>query len=355
MKLPLPLDYAPMDARAARDIPVGDDWQYEPKWDGFRCLAFRDHGEVKLESKAGQDLERYFPEVAEALTTIKATRFVLDGELVLIQDGRANFDLLLQRIHPAASRVQKLSRETPAVFVLFDVLVDEHGYSLVEQPLKERRPILEDFFRKYAHESQIIVLSPYAHGVNQAKEWLAEFRGALDGIVAKRLNVPYDSGGRDSMVKIKNIRTADCVVGGFRYLAKEKLVGSLLLGLYDSEGKLNHVGFTSSMPRDQRAALTKKLESMIEEPGFTGARPGGPSRWSRGRNTDWFPLAPRLVVEVEFDHFSGRRFRHGTKFLRWRPDKKPEKCTSTQVAFESSAPLPLLKAVATDETRRKVV
>jgi ATP-dependent DNA ligase len=348
MKLPLPLDYAPMDARAAREIPVGDDWQYEPKWDGFRCLAFRDHEEVKLESKAGQELERYFPEVVEALTKIKATRFVLDGELVVIQEGRANFDLLLQRIHPAASRVQKLSRETPAVFVLFDVLVDEHGYSLVEKPLKERRPILEAFFQKHTREIQSVVLSPYAYDLNQAKKWLTELRGALDGIVAKRLNTPYDSGGRDSMVKIKNIRTADCVVGGFRYLAKEKLVGSLLLGLYDGENKLNHVGFTSSMPRDQRASLTKKLESMIEEPGFTGARPGGPSRWSRGRNTDWFPLAPRSVVEVEFDHFSGHRFRHGTKFLRWRPDKKPEKCTITQVAFESSVPLPVLKATATE-------
>jgi len=343
MKLPLPLDYAPMGARVAREIPVGDDWQYEPKWDGFRCLAFRDHGEVKLESKAGQDLERYFPEVAEALTKIKAIRFVLDGELVLIQDGRANFDLLLQRIHPAASRVQKLSRETPAMFVLFDVLVDEHGSSLIEKPLKERRPILEAFFQTHTREIQSVVLSPYTYDVNQAKKWLTELRGALDGIVAKRLNTPYDSGGRDSMVKIKNIRTADCVVGGFRYLAKEKLVGSLLLGLYDGENKLNHVGFTSSMPRDQRASLTKKLESMIEEPGFTGARPGGPSRWSRGGNTDWFPLAPHSVVEVEFDHFSGRRFRHGTKFLRWRPDKEPKKCTITQVAFESSVPLPLFE------------
>jgi ATP-dependent DNA ligase len=347
VKLPLPLDYAPMDARAAREIPLGSDWQYEPKWDGFRCLVFRDHEEVKLESKAGQDLERYFPEVAEAVTKIKANRFVLDGELVIIQEGRANFDLLLQRIHPAASRIQKLSRETPAVFVLFDLLVDEHGTSRVEKTLKQRRPLLEAFFKTHMHDDQSIMLSPYTCDFQQAEQWLSEFRGALDGIVAKKLGAPYDSGGRDAMVKIKNIRTADCVVGGFRYLAKEKLVGSLLLGLYDSEGKLNHVGFTSSMPRDERPALTKKLESMIEEPGFTGARPGGPSRWSRGRNTDWFALAPRLVLEVEFDHFSGHRFRHGTKFLRWRPDKKPEKCTLSQVSFESTAPLPLLKATAT--------
>jgi ATP-dependent DNA ligase len=346
MNLPLPLNYAPMDAKAAREIPVGNDWQYEPKWDGFRCLAFRDHKTVKLESKAGQDLERYFPEIAEALTTIKANRFVLDGELVIIQQGRANFDLLLQRIHPAASRIQKLSRETPAVFVLFDLLVDEHGKSLIDRPLKDRRVLLESFFETHTRQTRNVMLSPYTCDLQKAEQWLSTFRGALDGIVAKKLDAPYDSGGRDAMVKIKYIRTAVCVVGGFRYLAKEKLVGSLLLGLYDDDGKLNHVGFTSSMPRDQRPELTRKLDSMIEEPGFTGARPGGPSRWSRGRNTDWFPLTPTLVVEVEFDHFSGHRFRHGTKFLRWRPDKKPEKCTLAQVAFESTAPLPLLKATA---------
>jgi ATP-dependent DNA ligase len=345
MKLTLPLDYPPMDAKSAREIPVGSEWQYEPKWDGFRCLAFRDHEEIKLESKAGQGLERYFPEIAEVLAKIKANRFVVDGELLIIHEDRANFDLLLQRIHPAASRIQKLSRETPAVFVLFDLLVDEQGTSLVDKTLRERRPLLETFFREHARETRGLMLSPYTCDFGQAERWLAEFRGALDGIVAKRLDAIYDSGSRDAMVKIKNIRTADCVVGGFRYLAKEKLVGSLLLGLYDADAKLNHVGFTSSMPRDERPALTKKLESMIEEPGFTGARPGGPSRWSRGRNTDWFPLAPRLVVEVEFDHFSGHRFRHGTKFLRWRPDKKPEKCTMSQVAFESTAPLPLLRAV----------
>jgi ATP-dependent DNA ligase len=347
MNLPVPLDYAPMDAKAAREIPVGSDWQYEPKWDGFRCLAFRDREEIRLESKAGQGLERYFPEIAEALAKVKAARFVLDGELLIIYEERANFDMLLQRIHPAASRIQKLSKETPAVFVLFDLLVDEHGAPLVGNPLRERRPALEAFFENHAHETNGLMLSPYTCQFSQAEQWLDEFRGALDGIVAKRLDAAYDSGGRDAMVKIKNIRTADCVVGGFRYLAKEKQVGSLLLGLYDDNGKLNHVGFTSSMPRDERPSLTKKLESMIEEPGFTGARPGGPSRWSRGRNTDWFPLAPRLVLEVEFDHFSGHRFRHGTKFLRWRPDKKPEKCTISQVAFESTAPLPLLKALGT--------
>jgi ATP-dependent DNA ligase len=346
MKLAIPLDYAPMDAKAAREIPVGSEWQYEPKWDGFRCLAFRDGAEVKLESKAGQGLERYFPEVSAAVSEIRAETFVLDGELVILREGRADFDALLQRIHPAASRIQKLSRETPATFVLFDLLIDQDGSSLVESPLKERRKRLESFVHKYLRSRKDIVLSPCTCEFGKAQQWLEELRGALDGIVAKRLDAAYDAGGRDAMVKIKNIRTADCVVGGFRYLAKEKLVGSLLLGLYDDAGNLNHVGFTSSMPREMRPSLTKELEGMIQEPGFTGGRPGGPSRWSRGRNTDWYPLTPKLVVEVEFDHFSGHRFRHGTKFLRWRPDKSPRKCTMAQVTYESKMPLPLFAAAA---------
>jgi ATP-dependent DNA ligase len=346
MKLAIPLDYAPMDARAAREIPVGSDWQYEPKWDGFRCLAFRDGGEVKLESKAGQELERYFPEVSTAVSEIKAGTFVLDSELVILSQGKADFDALLQRIHPAASRIQKLSRETPATFVLFDLLIDQNGSPLVERSLKERRKRLESFAHKYLRDRKDIVLSPYTCDFEKAQQWLEELRGVLDGIVAKKLDVPYDTGGRDAMVKIKNIRTADCVVGGFRYLAKEKLAGSLLLGLYDDAGNLNHVGFTSSMPREMRPSLTKQLQGMIHEPGFTGTRPGGPSRWSKGRNTDWYPLTPKLVVEVEFDHFSGHRFRHGTKFLRWRPDKSPRKCTMAQVTYESKMPLPLMAGAA---------
>jgi ATP-dependent DNA ligase len=299
---------------------------------------------VKLESKAGQDLERYFPEVAEMIAKVKPAKFVVDGELVVLREGRADFDSLLQRIHPAASRIKKLSVETPATFILFDILVAEDGAALTGLPLKERRRLLEEFFSKITADPNSIALSPYTCDFKQAQRWLEELRGALDGIIAKNLDAHYDSGGREAMVKIKNMRTADCVVGGFRYLAKEKQVGSLLLGLYDDEGNLNHVGFTSSMPRDARASLTEQLEGLIEEPGFTGARPGGPSRWSRGRNTDWYPLAPKLVVEVEFDHFSVRRFRHGTKFLRWRPDKNPRKCTVGQVAFENKMPLPLLTA-----------
>lgn len=342
MNLPIPLDYAPMDARTAREIPEGPEWQYEPKWDGFRCLAFRDHDEIKLVSKSGQELERYFPEVVEHLAQLKAKRFVLDGELMIIHGDRANFDMLLQRIHPAASRIKKLSHETPATFVLFDMLLGVSGPPLQKEPLRARREALEAFAGAELEGISTILLSPYTSEFKEAKRWLFEMPGMLDGIVAKNLDEPYDSGGRDAMVKVKNIRTADCVVGGFRYATAGKVVGSLLLGLYDSEGKLDHVGFTSGIKRDVKSELTKQLESLIKEPGFTGARPGGPSRWSTERSSEWQPLAPKLVAEVEYDHFSGGRFRHGTRFIRWRPDKLPEKCIRSQVEFESQSPLLLL-------------
>lgn len=342
MNLPIPADYAPMDARTAREIPEGPEWQYEPKWDGFRCLAFRDHDQIKLASKSGQELERYFPEVVEHLAQLQAKRFVLDGELMIIHEARANFDMLLQRIHPAASRIKKLSQETPATFVLFDMLLGASGPPLQKEPLRTRRGVLEAFAGTELKGVSTILLSPYTCEFREAKRWLFEMPGMLDGIVAKKLDEPYDSGGRDAMVKVKNIRTADCVVGGFRYATAGKIVGSLLLGLYDPEGKLDHVGFTSGIKRDVKSELTKQLESLIEEPGFTGARPGGPSRWSTERSSEWQPLAPKLVAEVEYDHFSGGRFRHGTRFIRWRPDKAPAKCTRSQVEFESQSPLLLL-------------
>jgi ATP-dependent DNA ligase len=342
MKLPIPLDYAPMDARTAREIPQGPDWQYEPKWDGFRCLAFRDGGEIKLVSKAGQELERYFPEVLEHLAQLDARRFVLDGELMIIHEDRADFDMLLQRIHPAASRIKKLSRETPATFVLFDMLLGSSGPSLEKKPLAERRKALEEFAHSQLDGISTIFLSPSTCEFKEARRWLFEMPGMLDGIVAKKLSEPYNFGGRDAMVKVKNIRSADCVVGGFRYAAANKVVGSLLLGLYNAQGKLDHVGFTSGIKRDEKPGLTKQLEELIQEPGFDGARPGGPSRWSTERSSEWQPLTPKLVAEVEYDHFSGGRFRHGTRFIRWRPDKAPAKCTRSQVEFESQSPLLLL-------------
>jgi ATP-dependent DNA ligase len=335
MALPLGADYAPMDALSVADIPNGDGWQYEPKWDGFRAMVFRDGGRVELQSKRGQPLARYFPELVEALSQVKPKRFVLDGEIVVPVDGGLSFDDLLQRIHPAPSRIRKLSLERPATLVAFDLLVDEKGKSLVERPLTERRVKLEAFAKKYLRDDDRIVLSPATRDVRSARKWLAGVGATLDGVIAKRLDVPYQSGNREGMVKVKRMRSADCVVGGFRYGTNSKLVGSLLLGLYDDDGLLHHVGFCSTIRAQHKPALTKKLEALVKPPGFTGQAPGGPSRWSTKRSTEWQPLEAKLVVEVQYDHFTNGRFRHGTKFLRWRPDKAPRQCTMKQVEQES--------------------
>ncbi len=331
MTLPIKPPYPPMEALLVGDIPVGEQWEYEPKWDGFRCLAFRDGKKIELQSKSGQPLARYFPEVVDALAKVKATQFVLDGEVVIPVEGGLSFDDLLQRIHPAASRVLKLSKETPALFVVFDLLVDDAGKSLVDLTLSKRRPKLESFAKKYLTKNSSFELSPKTQDIKVAREWLASTGMKLDGIIAKRLDLPYRSGERDGMQKVKRMRTAECVVGGFRYASKGNVVGSLLLGLYDAEGLLHHVGFTSSFNEDAKKELTKKLEPLIGGPGFTGNRPGGPSRWSTKRTDEWKPLKTKLVVEVQYDHFTGGRFRHGTKFLRWRPEKKPSACTFDQV------------------------
>ncbi|MGH9736411.1 MAG: ATP-dependent DNA ligase [Candidatus Acidiferrales bacterium] len=341
MSLPLPKTYAPMEAQPAEDLPEGPDWHYEPKWDGFRCLAFRDGSRIELESKAGKPLTRYFPELVDALKSIRAKQFVLDGEILIPIDGNPSFDDLLMRIHPAASRIAKLSRETPSVYIVFDLLVAENAKKLVGQPLRERRRALDNFAKKFLIKDDRIRLSPVTKDVAMARKWFHMGTG-LDGIVAKRDDLPYQTGERTGMQKIKKQRTADCVVGGFRYLEKKPLVGSLLLGLYDGKGKLNHVGFTSSIHDEDRASLTKKLKSLIKPPGFTGKAPGGLSRWSTKRSMEWEPLDPKLVVEVQFDHFTGGRFRHGTKFLRWREDKKPLACTMEQVRRENKSALNLL-------------
>jgi ATP-dependent DNA ligase len=320
-----------MEARSVSEIPVGKEWEYEPKWDGFRCLAFRDGDKVELQSKSGQSLTRYFPEVAEAVRKLKADRFVIDGELVIPTKSGFSFDDLLQRIHPAESRIRKLANETPARYVVFDLLVDEKGKSIYELPLVKRKEALDKFEAKFLSKNSTIEVSPATRDVAVARKWLSELGVKLDGVIAKRLDLPYRSDERDGMQKIKKLRTADCVVGGFRYSSKGKVVGSLLLGLYDDEGLLHHVGFTSSFNEDQRKELTKKLEPLIAPPGFTGNKPGGPSRWSTERSAEWQPLKPKLVVEVQYDHFTGGRFRHGTKFLRWRPDKKPQHCTYKQL------------------------
>ena len=346
MALPISSGLAAMEATSVDTIPVGDDWQYEPKWDGFRCVVFRDGTDVDLRSKAGQPLARYFPEIVAAIRAIKASRFVLDGELVIpAEGGRAlSFDALLQRIHPAESRVKKLSAETPAWLIVFDLLVTSKGKSLLAQPLMERRKELEAFASANFSGEGTIRLSPATTELSTAKKWFGRVGATLDGIIAKKRAAPYASGERDAMVKIKARRTADCVVGGFRYAEKQPVVGSLLLGLYDDDGVLHHVGFCSGLKAAERPELTKKLEALRGGAGFTGRAPGGPSRWSTKRSTEWERLHAKLVVEVQFDHVTGGRFRHGTTLLRWRPDKAPRQCTMEQLKQTASRELRLLSA-----------
>jgi ATP-dependent DNA ligase len=341
MSIPISKKLPAMEAQPASELPAGPEWHYEPKWDGFRCLAFRDASNVELLSKSQKPLTRYFPELVAALSSIAAKKFVLDGEIVIPVDGSLSFDNLLMRIHPAESRIRKLSQETPSVFIVFDLLVNDAGKSLVAQPLRERRRALESFAKKYLKRSELIRLSPMTCELSVARKWFHSGVG-LDGVIAKREDLPYQSGNRDGMQKIKKQRTADCVVGGFRYLEKKKLVGSLLLGLYNDKGLLDHVGFSSSIRNEERPQLTKKLEAIVKPPGFTGKAPGGLSRWSTKHSTEWQPVEPKLVVEVQFDHFTGGRFRHGTKFLRWRPEKSPRDCTMKQVERESQSALGLL-------------
>lgn len=335
-----------MDARSVDAIPRGGEWQYEPKWDGFRCLMLRSGQAIDLRSKSGETLSRYFPEIVDAALALKEQNFLLDGEIVVPERKSFSFDALLQRIHPAASRVKRLAEMTPALFLAFDCLANEDDRELAARPLRERRPALEAFAKAQFKSSKRFRLSPATTSLATAKKWLAQSGNGWDGVVAKRLDLPYQAGNRDGVQKIKTFRSADCVIGGFRYatnrVAGQKVVGSLLLGLYDDYGLLDHVGFTSAIKQQEKPALTKTLEGLIAEPGFTGNAPGGPSRWSSERSTRWCPLKPKLVVEVCFDHFSGGRFRHGTSILRWRPDKSPRQCTFDQLKQEAADPMKLL-------------
>lgn len=373
LNLPLQPPYPPAEAKSVDSLPHESGWLYEPKWDGFRCLAFRHGDEVVLQSKAGQPLGRYFPEIVAAVLALPARKFVLDGEIVIRSGAGLDFDALLQRIHPAASRIQRLSQETPSTYMVFDLIVDSKGRSLSDRPLSARRMALQEFAaenievepdRKHSKKadqqarlnSERIMLSPASSDFPTAEKWMREGAASgWDGVVAKRLDCEYMSGERTGMVKIKRIRTADCVVGGFRW-ARAKAsasgdkeskadsksadsnkrpteeIGSLLLGLYNKDGELDHIGFSSSFTREERKKLKSILKPYMGGEGFSGKAPGGPSRWTRdARDTEWFPLKPKLVGEFQYDHFSGGRFRHGTKFLRWRPEKKPEQCTMEQI------------------------
>ena len=335
VSLPLRPIFPVMDAQSVRQLPEGPDWQYEPKWDGFRCLAFRDHDEIVLQAKSGKSLDRFFPDIVALLKSLPVLYFILDSELVIPVAGELSFEALQMRLHPAASRVRMLAAAHPATLIVFDLLVDADGRDVTRTPLKERRRLLERFHVRFARGRERFFLSPATTDRQEAMEWFRRSGSALDGIVAKRLDFNYRSGDRTGMVKYKNIRSADCVVGGFRYMAEQKLVGSLLLGLYGEDGLLHHVGYTSSIKDSERKDLTQRLKGLKGPPGFTGRSPGGPSRWAPQHSGDWEPLKPALVVEVEYDHFTGGRFRHGTRLMRFRPDKSPIQCRFDQLDQKS--------------------
>lgn len=333
-----------MEAETLREIPEGPEWLYEPKWDGFRCIAFKNGDEVYLQSRNLKPLARYFPDVVEIVRSLPEKELVLDGEIVVPVERRLDFERLQLRLHPAASRVKKLATETPASFVVFDLLADTRRKSLLDQPLEKRRNLLETIMRDKFASIEGLRLSPATRDVSVARKWLAETNFSLDGVVAKILPMSYRSGERTGMRKVKNYRSADCVVGGFRMAKNGNHVGSLLLGLYDSDGRLNHVGFISGLKGEDKPTLTKRLLELEGPPGFTGNAPGGPSRWNPEGAGEYHPLPHDLVVEIEYDHFSGGRFRHGTSLQRWRTDKDPGQCTEKQIHFASDLSFDLLVA-----------
>ena len=323
-----------MEARSAAALPSGDGWWFEPKWDGFRCLAFRSGDDVILQAKSGKPLTRFFPEVAASLAALGDRAFTLDGELLIVDASGFSFEQLQLRMHPAESRIRKLAASHPATLALFDMLEDAGGRDLRAEPLSRRREALAAFLAR--HAGPRLTATPGTEDRALAQSWLDG--GQVEGVVAKRLDAPYLEGER-AMLKVKRVRTADCVVGGFCYLEGSPLVGSLLLGLYDAEGKLDHVGFTSGFAGVDREVLTAELEALEGGVGFTGDAPGGPSRWSDGRSAVWTPVRPELVVEVSFDHVSGGRFRHGTRLIRFRPDKAPTQCGMDQIASAAAPPV----------------
>jgi len=348
MTYPIEPPIEPMLAKAASGIPEGDSWLYEPKWDGFRALVFRDGDELFVQSRELKPLNRYFPELEAPLRANIPERCVLDGEIVIATDGVLDFDALLQRIHPAKSRAAMLGEKFPASYVAFDCLAlgDEDFRSA---PQSERRKKLESAL---AAAKPPIHLTPATRDMAVARDWFERFEGAgLDGVIAKPESLAYQPGKR-LMTKIKHQRTADCVVAGLRWYkdAKEELVGSLLLGLYDATGKLNHVGIAASFTREKRAALTKELAPLRENaqeghPWREWAEwqdenqrmPGATSRWNRGKDLSWVPLRLERVVEVSYDHLQGTRFRHATHFKRWRPDKSPKECRYDQLDVTPAA------------------
>jgi ATP-dependent DNA ligase len=316
-----------MEAVSVSAIPTGDRWQYEPKWDGFRCLAFRDGNKVELQSKSQKILTAYFPEVAGALLNLAPATFVLDGEIVIPVSGELSFDHLLMRLSRAQGGVKRQAADFPAVMFVFDILADNS--LLTAETMAIRRARLERFARSYLDDNGTIRLSPATTDIEVARKWLSMAGRSLDGVIAKRLDLPYQPGTSRGMQKIKRLRTVDCVVGGVTYSADKKAVSYLHLGLYDG-GLLNFVG-SAPLPSAEGKKIAPLIEGIIEPPGFTGKAPGEIRGQFGQVISEWFPLLPSLVAEVQYDHFTGGRFRHGAKFLRWRPDKEPAACALDQV------------------------
>lgn len=354
MRLPVDPPVEPMLAKASEELPEGEQWSFEPKWDGFRALVFRDGQELLLQSRDRKPLDRYFPELAEPLLANLPERCVLDGEIVIARDGALDFDALLMRIHPAASRVAMLAEQTPASYVAWDLLaIDDEA--LMDSPHGRRRARLEAVL---SAARPPVHLTPSTRDRAQAADWFARFEGAgLDGVIAKDQAAIYEPGKR-RMLKIKHARTADCAVAGFRWHKNGRgtHVGSLILGLYDEDDTLHHVGVTSSFTWARRAELARELAPLREgalddhpwrewaewsaEAEASGQRmPGAASRWNRGKDLSWEPLRVECVVEVAYDHLQGERFRHATTFRRWRPDKEPADCRYDQL--ETTAPFEL--------------
>ena len=333
LTLPVLPPLAPMEAKSVETLPTGTGWQFEPKWDGFRCLAFREGRTVVLQSKQGEPLTRYFPEVVMAVANLPHERFVLDGELVIVgAEGRLSYDVLQERLHPSARKVAQLSARSPATYLVFDLLAEDEE-SLLGKTLVERRKRLEAFFED-VEEGAGVHLSPVTAKRTEALGWLKNLESAgLDGLVAKKTGAKYQSGQRDGMVKLKPQRTADCVVGGLRRGGEGgREVSALLLGLYDDEGRLHHVGAATGFPASVRKGLDKLLAPLLGGPSpFDGTAPGAETRFSHGKSRDWEPLRPELVAEVSYDRFDVDRFRNLTTFLRWRQDKAPARCTFDQV------------------------
>ena len=343
MPLPFEPPVEPMLAKLQREIPTGDGWLYEPKWDGFRAIIFRDRGQTTIISRDERPFDRYFPELHPALDTLAKT-CVVDGEIVIPGKAALEFDSLLLRIHPAASRVRLLADQTPASFVAFDLLASG-STDLREKPFADRRKRLEklvpDRLPSKASKRQVmsilrpaprVVLTSQTEDPKTAKRWFEAYEGAgLDGVVAKPNDLRYVHGKRE-MIKVKHQRTVDCVVGGYRLSKAGDGIGSLLLGLYDDQGNFHYVGHTSSFKAAERRELLKRLKKLEGGRSFAGGRmPGGPSRWTGGKDTSWVPLEPTLVCEVAYDHMQGYRFRHAATFLRWRPEKPPKDCKLDQV------------------------